>query len=474
MKCVISEDGGQIIYLKRFEYYNNDWYDSEDNNFFIPREMGYGIVEHENSFYRLDDFEKLFELPQKFKIESIFDNEKCLLSIQEDNRDLIVVVKNKKAIDYVDVNDINKLVKFIERTNDTSLINYCTNKDNPIINIIKRQWNTIKNIQLENVHFYSNTDYPRHCISEQTVTESDFEDGITLSVEELKIIQDLYDTVCREGEQENGKYRFHLRKVDNSCEDLDCMFYHDFMILRLGGYDKYYAYNKFRFYSLKGESLSNKTYKEIRTIKNYYTYKTHDYKFIEDDKNFNNHFFKYNNSEWNCGKKKNSGIIMIQDGRLIDIPLSNFLNNNLPPNTGITIYENYIELGFEKYDYSNNHIVVNYIDVEMDEFIEKYLYTTKPYFDINYDGWGHCQAHAIYENGQLYSPDLNKLAEIEKEIVLRHKERPNFVEDIIHIGDYKNDNSEGYSLYLFKCRPYAYCDIGGNVLYNFNPDKIVL
>lgn len=268
LKCVISEDGKTKI--SPYKMINGDintgWYDSNNKKVFVPKEMGNGIVEFGNSFYRLDDYRKLFEIPQKFKIESIFEHGLCLLSVPEDNRDFIVTVKNKEVVDYVEVNDAEKLVKLIEKTNNTSLIKYSNREDNAVINVIKKQQETIevkeyfeKCERLKRVYYYSKCTYPYNYISEESVSITEFENGITLSQKELAIIKDLYQTVCKEGEDEEGeKYRFHIRNVERISDYcLECMFYKDFMLLRIGG-NKYDEHKMFRFYSLDGKCISEK------------------------------------------------------------------------------------------------------------------------------------------------------------------------------------------------------------------------
>lgn len=58
LKCVISENGEEIIYQSDIDKYlyksldfKSDWYNPYDNDVFIPKEMGLGIVEYDNSFY---------------------------------------------------------------------------------------------------------------------------------------------------------------------------------------------------------------------------------------------------------------------------------------------------------------------------------------------------------------------------------------------------------------------------------------
>ena len=180
---VISEDGKTRI--SPYKMINGDintgWCDSNNKRVFVPREMGMGIIEFENSFYRLEDFKKLYDIPSKFKIESIFERGLCLLSVPEDNRDFIVTVKNKEAIDYIDVNNVDKLTELIEKTNDISLINYNCSENNAVIKVIKKQQQKIENKEfnekrkrLKKVEFYSSTSYPRNYISKEIATKEEF------------------------------------------------------------------------------------------------------------------------------------------------------------------------------------------------------------------------------------------------------------------------------------------------------------
>lgn len=86
LSFIISEDGKNRIPPPKLKNIREKSCYIEDNGkkVFVPREMGLGIVEHENTFYRLEDFEKLFDIPKKFVIKSIFENGFCRLSIPED------------------------------------------------------------------------------------------------------------------------------------------------------------------------------------------------------------------------------------------------------------------------------------------------------------------------------------------------------------------------------------------------------
>ena len=468
LKCVISEDGKTKI--SPYKMINGDmntgWYDSNNKKVFVPKEMGMGIVEFENSFYRLENFKKLFDIPKKFKIESIFENGLCLLSVPDDNRDFIVTVKNKEVVGYTDVNDAGKLVRLIESTNDTSLINYSSREDNAVINVIKKQQRKIENKEynekckrLKKVEIFSSYSYPRHYISENSVTTEDFVNGISLSQEELKVIQELYQTVCKEGENYGSeKYRFHIRKMESFYDCcLECMFYKDFMLLRLGR-NKYDEYKMFRFYSLDGKCLSDKIYRKLQSTKDHIK--------VEEDKNFNNHHFYYSNAH------KESGIIVIKDGKLYDNPFPDFMYNKESYCYNVNIKEHFIWHGAERYDFFFNKITVNYVDIEVEEVIKKYLFKMKPEFEcfitIDYQTEEKCI------DGKLYLPTPGKLSDIENELHFRRKNIPNHIREVVHIADYTDNDGVPYSLYLFKCRPHAYCNTEGQVFYNFNPDNVVL
>ena len=464
LKYAISEDGKTKI--SPYKMLNGDietgWYDTNNKKVFVPKEMGNGFVEFENSFYRLDDYEKLFEIPKKFKIESIFEQGLCILSVPEDNRDFIVTVKNNEVVDYVEVNDADKLVKLIEKTNNTSLIKYSNREDNAVINVIKKQQETIEDKEydekcerLKKVYYYSACTYPRNYISDESVSKTDFENGITLSQEELDIIQELYQTVCKEGEDEDSeKYRFHIRKMEHFPDCcLECMFYKDFMLLRIGR-DKYDEHKMFRFYSLDGKCLSKKIYRKLQSTK--------DYTKVEDDKNFNNCHFYYSNGN------KESGIIVVRDGKLCDNPIPEFMRDG--QNT--CIKEHFIWHGIERYDFFYNKIQLNYVDIRVEEVIKKYLFRMEPEFDC-YIAIDH-QADEKYVDGKLYYPMPGKLSDIQNELHFRRKNVPNHIKEVVHIADYIDDRNEPYSLYLFKCRPHAFCNANGQVFYDFNPDKVVL
>ena len=441
LKCVISEDGKTKItpYKMKGGDLNTGWYDSNNKKVFVPKEMGLSIVEFENSFYRLEDFKKLYEIPSKFKIESIFERGLCLLSVPEDNRDFIVTVKNKEAIDYIDVNNVDKLTELIEKTNDISLINYNCSENNAVIKVIKKQQQKIENKEfnekrkrLKKVEFYSSTSYPRNYISKESATKEEFlklgtpdespDQGFNMGVLALKIAG-----------KKNGVSKLHGD------------------ILRGNMYDEH---KMFSFYSLNGKCLSKKVYKNLQSTNGPIR--------VEQDKNFDNHNFYYQNGYKECG------FVVIKDGKLYDNPLPEFMYNTYR----YSIHEHFIEYDKERYDFFFNKIKMNYVDIEIEEVIKKYFFRIKPDFQC-YISTDH-QAKEKYVDGKLYLPTPGQLSDIQNELHFKRKNLPNYIKEVSHIADYVDNENEPYSLYLFKCRPHAYCDTEGRVFYNFNPDKVVL
>ena len=216
----------------------------------------------------------------------------------------------------------------------------------------------------------------------------------------------------------------------------------------------------YRFYSLKGEYLSDKVYKKLKSTKDYIK--------VENDTNFDNHCFQYVNG------KGNHGIVVIKDGKLYDNPIPESFSN-------YSIQEHYIKHKDEYYDFFFNKLQLDYIDLHVEEEIKNYLFKMKPDIE-NYAGGDYMENnrlfclvyHAIetYMNGKLYLPRPRKLSDIQNELHFRRKNIPNFVQHIQRIEDYVDDMGEPYTLYLFKCRPYAYCDTSGHVVYGFDPNNI--
>lgn len=472
LKCVISEDGSDIIHHSKMRYghYKNDWYDSDDTAVFRPKEMGCGIIENEHSFYRLDDFKKLFEIPKTYKIESIFEHGYCLLSVPDDNRDFIVTVKAKEIIDYFDVNDAEKLFKLIDKTNDSSLIRLSSNEETPSIRAFKKQLKQIeeqkekeKEERLNKVKLFSACTYPRHYISEQSVTIEEFMNGITISKEELMVLQELHKIVSKEGERiKLPKYAFHLRKIDTMPDIcLDCLFYSDFILLRMKG-DGYMMY---RFYSLDGKCLSDKIFGNLRTTKNNSA--------IEYDDDFNNHVFRFG-----------QGIVIVNNDKITYNPYPDFMCSDEDKCCYPIIRENYIAFKGDYYDFYFNKLEKRYVNVEIKEVIKNYLYRLEPKLSTVFASYDclagnknlvteYCGGETLV-NGEIHVPIPQMLDAVESELHFKDKNIPNHITEVLHIGDYEDMNEERYALYLFKCRPHGYCDTSGNFIYDFNPNKIVL
>lgn len=477
IRRIIDEDGRTVIHKCNVFYdsINCRWYDPNDEDFFIPREMGMGIVEYNGSFFRLDNFEKLFEIPQQYKIESIFEKGVCLLSVPQDNREFFVLVKNKEIVDYFDVNNENKLFKLINKTGNLELINYNNNEDSIAIRIFKEQKKNIdekeekeKRHRLEKINYYSSNTYPRHYISEDLITVEEFKNGITLCAQEIKLLQKLHKTLCKEDLQKKERISFHLRenkKTPDNC--LECFFFSNFLVLRMNeDYGKIIS----RFYSLNGHALSSKLYYNVGPIRKDYP--------NENQSCFSNHYFVYKH-------KKDSGIIIISGGTIIENPYPDFMFDKDRFCYNISVHENYISFKNEYYDFSYRKIPVNYTDVKLETVVKNYLYKMYPDFEVSMYcdefvcGHVRCMLGGFmskekFMHGSIYKPLPSRLESIMSELSYRYRNIPNHVSGIKFIGDYEDEVDGAYSIYLFNCRPHAYCNTEGHIFYDFKPNEVML
>lgn len=222
--------------------------------------------------------------------------------------------------------------------------------------------------------------------------------------------------------------------------------------MEYGGYGE----RIYRFYSIDGKCLSSKIYSKLYIANNSKTE-------IEYDENFNNNSFYYEN------EGKDRGILIVKENKLSEM--------QFPEKLGwISVHDKYLSTSDDYYDFFFNKIDVQYVDVQIDEIINKYLYNmipSFPDFEVGRDYYFN-NPEGIYIDGRIVFPNPRSLELIGSELYLRCHNRPNHIDEVSHIGDYVDEYNEEYSLYLFKCRPHAYCDTKGRVFYDFNPDEIVL
>lgn len=86
---VIDENGNILTEDERKKYL-------QTNSIMHTKEYGDGIVQCGSSFYRLDNYQYLFYISKDVEPLGFFRNGKCKVSVISDNRDFIVVVKDKK------------------------------------------------------------------------------------------------------------------------------------------------------------------------------------------------------------------------------------------------------------------------------------------------------------------------------------------------------------------------------------------
>lgn len=137
------------------------------------------------------------------------------------------------------------------------------------------------------------------------------------------------------------------------------------------------------------------------------------------------------------------------------------------------VHEHFVFYNGEIYDFFYNKITLNYVDVEIEEVVKKYLFRMKPDFKCYIGGMSYCTKEKLID-GKLCYPTPRKLDTIQSELYFKRRNVPNHIEEVSHIAGYVDNDDEPYSLYLFKCRPHAYCDTKGHIFYDFDPDNVVL
>lgn len=450
IKYVISEDGKEKILYTEFSRrrFVNHWFNPRAKNVFETTDMGCRIVRHNNTFYDIETLENIFTIPKKFKVESIFISKMCMLSVPSDNRDFIVKVQNRNIVDYVDIKNTERIVDLINKTNDLSIIKYCAQNDSPVMNILRKQYNNNKEKEELKI-----SQYRYKSISDINITLEEFKDNFIISDIESLIIRNLKQVI----EEYNMKYGeinhiVNLRKEEGTCGSyLECALYIDFFILRLRNKSGAWFY---RFYDYNGKSLSDNYFLNVKAPKGD----------INFDLNINNHTFFYNR-----------GLISIQDGELYYNEYPDYISNTYQSRY---LIDNYFINDGVVYDVFFNKQEVEYTDVSIKEVIKNYLYRMEPDFDVSViDCGGPDKGIFVADlrkiNGKCFLPIPKKLDFIQSELYFRERNRPNHINGIELIGNYKNGDEDIYSLYLFECRPQGFCDTRGKIYYDFNPDKIV-
>ncbi len=133
-------------------------------------------------------------------------------------------------------------------------------------------------------------------------------------------------------------------------------------------------------------------------------------------------------------------------------------------------------------------ITINLVQCSVRPEIEKYLYIVEPNFYPDERDSYYCEGLLVdkteylgiysrpklgYYNGHFCLPYPNSFKYSIEEMESRNNNRPNFISYVSKIRTFTLEK-EIVSIYRFRCAPWAYCDLSGNIYYDFDVNNIHL
>lgn len=446
-----------------------------------PHYMGYGIFEFENTFYDSESLEKLFSIPSKFRIETIFTNDLARLSVNQ-SFEYAVIVKDKEIVEQCLFEELDNIKDKYEKAETQFLTkkHFSHQKAENLESCANQYIDKYGYDLYENGHvvrpygeeiFISKKNYIENYGNFEKINSIDSADVSLLNV--IKTNLQAY---------QNIKKRRILFRLD---ENIKIYIYHDVYILE--------AYSRkgmlYSFFNTEGHKISSNIYIDgftqlsLNLTSNLYESSNHmtSFKNITD---INNMIF--------LGKDINYDqyIVRFEKGTLIESALS--ISQELKE-YHMTLEKGYIRFrksnintkckvdDIKYFDFDMNPIKVNYINCHIKIEINNYLYSLKEKFINSYGGNfnGYNGELIFYPNNPKLTwingvPTLSFPKSYESctaKIDILNSNRENNVASIEKIKTYLTEEGT-FHLYKFVCKPHGYCDRFGNLYYDFNPCSV--
>lgn len=440
--------------------------------------MGYGIFEFENTFYNSESLEKLFSIPSKFHIDTIFENAFAQLSVNQ-SFEFAVIVKDKNIIEQSLFTDLENIKDKYEKAERLFLkkMHYSHQKTENLENsanhyIDKYGYELCANGSL--FRPYGEEIF----VSKKNYIESygNFEKINSIDSADISILNAIKTNLQTYQNTHKRRILFRLDK------NINIYIYQDVYILT--------AYTRkgklYSFFNTDGHKISRKLYIEGFTqlslilTSNLYESSNNMVSF-EKITDINNMIFLAKDINYE------QYIVRFEKGTLIESALS--IKEELKE-YHMTLEKGYIK--FRKsnvntkckvddtkyFDYDMNPLKVNYINCHIKTEINNYLYSLKEKFISSYGG-----CFSGYNGELIFYPNKPKLTWINgvptlpfpksyescnARIDILNSNRENDVASIEKIKTYLTEEGIFY-LYKFVCKPHGYCDRFGNLYYKFNP-----
>ena len=437
-----------------------------------PFELGNGIIAWENVCYDIESLKPLFTIPTKFKIEGIIEKGLFYLSVPGDYRDFAVIVRNGEIVEQYNINKVEQIKRRLS-SQENELKNRLFNKYG-IVSLSKDDDIEEGELLLKkycSICFSNGSTHPDRYRINQYIYNAKF------TKDEFKSLKQIDGTLVKKlklihlalskNSKPRGNYERGLRYTVYLTRDIMCFFYKYAYILKYIPGEK----SLYRFFNIEGKALSVESYENLAQ------YNSHTLLF--SDKKFDRHTFVFNNA-----KPGMQTFIKISEKGLS--------SKDIPYEIDISEKEGYIQMydrnaQCNKYlDFDLNELQVNYIKCKIEERIKDYLYLLSDEFlsEEDYQCGGaygrlangqlilkHSAPKIIMKEGKLFLPFPNSYEKCLEEISSRHNNRPNYVSQIKEISSFLLEEGKT-SIYKFACMPWAFCDISGNIYYDFDIKKV--
>lgn len=456
---------------------DRDWDNKDIGYGQIPIEIAKGLVVYNNVFYDLDTLKEKFRISSKYSALGCFVDGLLHLQVPEDEKNIYALVKNAQIIEQFTEEELNSKIDYLSIMEKQYLDSKYSVDYLPQINIdqcedLRKRFTDIISYNEIRGKYRSQTDYILS-IDDTASFDNECENSIPQQVNEIINQQRLYyfvekksNLICKK-EENNRLYRL-TSKI--SCYiSRNITFLGQFIVVNnqkifiSAIYDKY------------GQRLSKYNFVKILNPNLQYSDRSNIHK--EDN--------AYGIFEARIFETKQKVVFGYYDGKYFETIIPKDCSLYVTANGACYIMNDKKD---SYYDIFMNPIIINFVQCSVRSEIDKYLYIVEPNFypdeRDSTSGVGYyvdkTEYLGIYSrpklgfyNGHFCLPYPNSFKFSIEEMESRNNNRPNFISYVSKVRTFTL-GKEIVSIYRFHCAPWAYCDLSGNIYYDFDANNIHL
>ena len=440
----------------------------------IPIEVAKGLIVHNNVFYDLDSLKEVFRIPSKYVLNGCYIDGLLHLTIPEDKRTLYVLVKDKHIV-----------CKFSEK-DLASKIEELSDQEKKIIDKVS-SYNILPSVNYAKCEKWLQSYSARVFYGEIRDSIRNDETGYILTIQEAnalnnecsqkinhkvnKIINQLRHFLFERNRNKSFIPKLDYNPIFRLSPTISCYINKYFTFLCHYSCDNNQRSLVFSIYDITGHRLSNNNFINI----------------VNPDLNSSIHgadniYGIYQAVNYDTKQKVVFGYANRAYFETI-IPKECELYATA---NGFCYIINKWENAF--YDVFMNPIKIEYVICSVIPEINKYLYVIEPNFYPNSQNFTYGTSVKVgdsewvtvypkpsagYYNGKLCLPYPFSFKTAIQEMEARNKNRPNYITQINKLRTFYLEDGP-VSIYRFVCEPWAYCDLSGKIINNFNADNIIL